>query len=467
MNKRIASIDVLRGITIFLMVLSASFVWNANLPAFMFHCQVAPPDFVFNPDVKGITWVDLVFPWFIFTMGAAMPFSLGRKLAKGTSLGKVSLGLLKRWITLAAFALVLGNAGLIAGQAAVPQVATRIAIWLGLFVTLVRVKDSPKIKGWVINLLGFVMLAVMLIVEKAAFGVDFSFRNNDVIIMILSSLALLGGFIWLLTRKSMLLRFLLLLAVCTLKEVDWQWHCLGVLDVPDAVKWLFNWDYAQYLVITLVGMSVGDLLMKASDESAALCQDVRDWKTVVAAVICAALTPAMLWAFYTRHIWAALDITAVSAIVFLFLTRGDRTVWITVARMGFGLLALGAVFDPVDGGITKDFCNLSYMLTTAGLACLMTAFLLWAETLAQLRGKPLCKCLSETGQNPMIAYTISGFIILPLINLLLGVIPGGNDWLYTLTAGRPLVGFLYGVLLTCLMMAGTNFFTRRKLFWRS
>ena len=70
-----------------------------------------------------------------------------------------------------------------------------------------------------------------------------------------------------------------------------------------------------------------------------------------------------------------------------------------------------------------------------------------------LRGKPLCKCLSETGQNPMIAYTISGFIILPLINLLLGVIPGGNDWLYTLTAGRPLVGFLYGALLTCLMMA--------------
>ena len=130
MNKRVASIDVLRGLTIFMMVLSGSLVWNANLPAYMFHCQVGPPSFVFNPDVKGITWVDLVFPWFIFSMGASMPFSLGRKLEKGVPVWKVSLGVVKRWLTLAAFGLVLGNAGLIAGQVALPQIAVRIGIWL-------------------------------------------------------------------------------------------------------------------------------------------------------------------------------------------------------------------------------------------------------------------------------------------------------------------------------------------------
>lgn len=468
MNKRILSIDVLRGLTIFLMVLSASLVWNANLPAYMFHCQVGPPSFAFNPDIKGITWVDLVFPWFIFTMGASMPFSLGRKLEKGVPVWKVSLGVVKRWLTLAAFGLVLGNADLIGGNVALPQIAVRIGIWLALFVALVRVKDGARIKGWAVNLAGLVMLAVMLLVEKFAFNVQFSFGQNNVIIMILSALALLGGFIWLLTRRSMIARFIILLAVCAVKEVDWQWHCLGMLELPGAISWLFNWGYAQYLVITIVGMSVGDLLKKANSDNAALCANAGNWKTVTGAILCAMLTPAMLWALYTRHIWAALDITALSAMCFvLLLTRENRTVWTQIARMGFALLALGIVFDPIDGGITKDYCNLSYMLTTSGLACLMTAFLLWGETLSEQRGRQMCKGLAMTGQNPMIAYTISGFIILPLINLIMSIIPGGSEWLINLTAGRPLAGLLYGIFLTCLMMLATNFFTAKKLFWRS
>ena len=468
MNKRILSIDVLRGLTIFLMVLSASLVWNANLPAYMFHCQVGPPSFAFNPDIKGITWVDLVFPWFIFTMGASMPFSLGRKLEKGVPVWKVSLGVVKRWLTLAAFGLVLGNADLIGGNVALPQIAVRIGIWLALFVALVRVKDGARIKGWAVNLAGLVMLAVMLLVEKFAFNVQFSFGQNNVIIMILSALALLGGFIWLLTRRSMIARFIILLAVCAVKEVDWQWHCLGMLELPGAISWLFNWGYAQYLVITIVGMSVGDLLKKANSDNAALCANAGNWKTVTGAILCALLTTAMLWALYTRHIWAALDITALSAMCFvLLLTREDRTVWTQIARMGFALLALGIVFDPIDGGITKDYCNLSYMLTTSGLACLMTAFLLWGETLSEQRGLQMCKGLAMTGQNPMIAYTISGFIILPLLNLIMSIIPGGSEWLTNLTAGRPLAGLLYGIFLTCLMMLATNFFTAKKLFWRS
>lgn len=31
----------------------------------MFHAQTPPPTYAFNPDVPGITWVDLVFPFFL------------------------------------------------------------------------------------------------------------------------------------------------------------------------------------------------------------------------------------------------------------------------------------------------------------------------------------------------------------------------------------------------------------------
>ena len=73
MEKRALTIDLLRGVAIIGMVLSGQILWNAELPAWMFHAQVPPPEFRFDPTVPGITWVDLVFPFFLFSMGAAFP----------------------------------------------------------------------------------------------------------------------------------------------------------------------------------------------------------------------------------------------------------------------------------------------------------------------------------------------------------------------------------------------------------
>lgn len=186
MNKRIVSIDILRGVTIFLMVLSANIAWNSGLPAWMFHCQVPPPDFVFNPDVKGITWVDLVFPFFIFTMGASMPFSLGGKLRKGISVGRISLDIVKRWIILAAFGLVLGNANAIFSYEEPLKVLTRFGIWIGLFLALWRIPQRGKVKPWMINLAGALVVVALLAVIKFGFGAKLAFSQNNIIIMILS-----------------------------------------------------------------------------------------------------------------------------------------------------------------------------------------------------------------------------------------------------------------------------------------
>ena len=84
-TKRIATIDILRGITIFAMILCANIGYYSDLPAWMFHGQTPPPDYAFDPSVKGITWVDLVFPFFLFTMGAAFPLAMRKRLESGTS----------------------------------------------------------------------------------------------------------------------------------------------------------------------------------------------------------------------------------------------------------------------------------------------------------------------------------------------------------------------------------------------
>lgn len=459
MNKRIASIDALRGITIIMMILCSSIGWNSGLPAWMFHCQCPPPTYAFDPTVKGITWVDLVFPWFLFAMGAAIPFALGSRLRKGMSIGRVSAGLVRRWLTLAAFGLVLGNAGLITDYQSWGPSLVRFGIWCGLFLALWRV---PSKHGPAVNLAGALIIIAMLFVEKYAFGASLGLHHIDIIIMVLSLVALTGGFAWLLTRGHLGWRVALLLLVAALKEVSWQWHPFEFMQFPGWIDWLLNWRYLQYLVVVLLGTIVGDLLSAAANGGPdALCASPREPKTIIAAGLCFLMTPLALWGFFTRHIWIMFVIVFALGGLAMRLTHENKSIWAYIMRIGFACLEFGIVFDPIDGGITKDHCNLSYMLSAGGLACLMTSFLLWCESEATLRGKTLSKTLTMTGQNPMIAYTVAWFVILPLLMLV------RFDLFEELTVGNPLLGILQGVIITGLMVCATCLLTRAKIFWRS
>ena len=62
--RRALSLDALRGFAILTMVLSGTVPYK-GLPAWMYHAQLPPPDRVFNPNLPGLTWVDLVFPFLL------------------------------------------------------------------------------------------------------------------------------------------------------------------------------------------------------------------------------------------------------------------------------------------------------------------------------------------------------------------------------------------------------------------
>lgn len=86
------------------------------------------------------------------------------------------------------------------------------------------------------------------------------------------------------------------------------------------------------------------------------------------------------------------------------------------------------LFDPLDGGITKDYCNLSYLFTTSGMGILVVSALLCCELNAGLR----CRFLSSVGQNPMVAYTVTGFVVGPVLT-----ITGAMSLLENLSLGSP------------------------------
>lgn len=462
-SSRIASIDMIRGIAIVGMVLCANIGFNSGLPAWMFHGQTPPPTYAFNPDVAGITWVDLVFPFFLFPLGAALPFAMRKRLENGMSRWQAAGNLVKRWLILTLFALVLGNAYAISGSGHPAwQISIfQIGIWAAMFLSLVRI-DLPSAKGCMkhlgaaVNLCGVAMLVMAGLVSAKWFGVIPDKGRSDIIIMILANIAIWGGLVWMFTKDNIRLRWLIFVFVATIKALDsYAPEVLSFVPSCDKVSWFFTWDWLQYLLIVIPGSIVGDIIMKHSRSGEAVILEKKD---IVAGVIAMAAVLVQLWGLYTRNVIADFIISVILGAGFIALTWKKRNVYTITAWIGFGLMLTGIIFDPIDGGITKDYCNLSYVFTTGGMAALVTAFLLMLELRFGIKGQ----FLAGVGQNPMLAYTVTNFLIGPVLSLT-GLLP----LLYGLSAGSQFWGVAQGVIITGLMMGVTYIFTRLKLFWRS
>jgi hypothetical protein len=75
-SGRINSIDVFRGLTIFAMIFVNDLAGVRDIPAWLKHVP---------PDQDGMTFVDVVFPAFLFIVGMAIPFSFNKRLKEGYS----------------------------------------------------------------------------------------------------------------------------------------------------------------------------------------------------------------------------------------------------------------------------------------------------------------------------------------------------------------------------------------------
>lgn len=455
-GKRIITIDILRGITIFAMILCANIGYNSDLPAWMFHAQTPPPTYAFNPDVPGITWVDLVFPFFLFTMGAAFPLAMRIRLENGTGRWAVTGSLFRRWLTLTIFAIVLGNAYKI-GSSTRPEIVKglfSIGLWAVMFMSLVRLKDERKCR--LINNTGLFLLVVMAVLSVDYLGITLSRWSSDIIIMILANIAIFGGLIWMFTKDNLRLRWLILLFIIALKALSsYTPQALAWVPSLAGIGWFFSWSFLQYLVIAIAGSIAGDMLLNHSRSGE---KTEVDPYHITAGIIALAAALVQLWGLFTRHILADFIISAVLGAVFVVLTWKRRNIMTWLGYFGFAFMLVGIIFDPIDGGITKDHCNLSYMLTTTGMTALTGSFVLMLELKWNIKGRGLSGC----GQNPMLAYTVTNFLTGPVLAML-----GIGAWLDTISLGSPFWGVIRGLTYTLLMVAVTCFFTGKKLFWRS
>lgn len=103
-RKRLVSLDLFRGLTMFLLVAEAASVYHALLDAnpegTFFHNFFL--QFTHHP-WNGLRFWDLIQPFFMFIVGVAMPFSLNKRMANTPDRSKVTAHILKRCLLLFLF----------------------------------------------------------------------------------------------------------------------------------------------------------------------------------------------------------------------------------------------------------------------------------------------------------------------------------------------------------------------------
>jgi heparan-alpha-glucosaminide N-acetyltransferase len=100
-TPRVVSIDIFRGLTIMVMIFVNELAEVRGLPWWTYHAHA-------NQDV--MTYVDMVFPFFLFIVGMAMPLSIEPRLKRNASLPAPWLHVFIRSASLIVLGLILANA---------------------------------------------------------------------------------------------------------------------------------------------------------------------------------------------------------------------------------------------------------------------------------------------------------------------------------------------------------------------
>jgi predicted acyltransferase len=517
--KRNDALDALRGIAILGMILSGSMAFGNILPAWMFHAQVPPPKHQFDPTIPGITWVDLVFPFFIFCMGAAMPLSLKKMIEASTGFLPVFWLALKRFLLLLFFAFFTQHmkAWVIAENPTAVHHLLSLLAFLILFVIFFRpAKGSWSVGYKIFQALVYAGALFLLFYLPFWGGKGFDFYRPDIILLVLANMAFFGTIFCFLTARTPLVRWLALPLLAALflavKEPGDSWiKAVFQLDGVGAVKidWFYKLYYLKYFFILIPGMMAGEILLKFStgrsvsadanfsfdtaantvsqnvvDANAVDTNDAADstpehyfspFRLQLIALIAFLLVITNLVGLYLRH----LELNFLVSLFFVLTGRfliarppssyriaqpkgvpdAEFIFYRNLFSHGSYLLMLGLLVEPFEGGIKKDPSTFSYYFVTAGLAFFT---LIFVQVLQQipLWKKPI-RFFALNGKNPMVAYVAGSLVVLPLLQL-----TGGKYWWDQMNTNA-WMGFFKGVVFTTAVSMITIWFVKRKWFWKS
>jgi len=107
-SDRIDSLDILRGLTILVMLFVNDLAGVTGVPGWMKHVHPSTAD--------GMTFVDVVFPAFLFIVGLSLPLAFERRFSRGESLASVAGHIVTRVLSLLVIGVFMVNSDDASGQ---------------------------------------------------------------------------------------------------------------------------------------------------------------------------------------------------------------------------------------------------------------------------------------------------------------------------------------------------------------
>ncbi|HMO32606.1 MAG TPA: DUF5009 domain-containing protein [Lacibacter sp.] len=470
MLQRNESLDALRGFAILTMVLSGAIAYGGVLPPWMYHAQVPPPLHKFDAAIPGITWVDLVFPFFLFSMGAAIPLALKKHIEAGKGAGYVLQLAAKRFALLAFFALFTQHmkAWVIVPQPGVSEQLLSLFAFVLLFFQFYDYKGQRYRRIFiVIRILAFAAAVYLLWLLPFWNGKGFDLYKSDIIILVLANMAFFCTIIYYFTRNQPLLRIGLLPFVMAIflaakepgggwAKMIFEWKGIGSFQID----WLYKFYFLKYLFLILPGTIAGEWMlqvMQQKEENSALSRNHENLLSLLAT----GLLVLNLYGLFTRELVLNVTGSLLICIGALYLLRSaePENLYRKLAEAGTYLLLLGLFFEAYEGGIKKDSSTYSYYFVTGGLAF----FMLIIFTVLAKRNYfgAISTYFALNGKNPMVAYVAGNLLLLPLLQLT------HTKFILDSMTQNAWMGFLRGVLFTGIVSLITIFFVKRKWFWKT
>jgi predicted acyltransferase len=229
--NRISSIDIMRGLTLFLML----FVNDLNMkvaPAWLGHQQA---------EFDGMGLADWVFPGFLFLVGMAIPFSFSKRFSQGHTIPEISKHIFKRFISLIIIGVLMLNSGRVNAElTGIGKNLWAILMYIAVFLVW---NDYPNKDDRFFTITGLKLLGLSVLVFLVFKFKSGQFENNGSLITswwgILGLIGwgyLVSAFTYVFFRDSIIkTAFITVFFLAMNMLAGWN-----LITLPDIIKTLFG-----------------------------------------------------------------------------------------------------------------------------------------------------------------------------------------------------------------------------------